>query len=40
MQFLRAMRFVAIVALLAACAGDVPDGEHEETADFEVDPEG
>lgn len=33
------MRFVAIVAMLAACAGDVPDGEHEEAADFEVDPE-
>ena len=33
------MRFVAIVAMLAACAGEVPDGEHEEAADFEVDPE-
>jgi hypothetical protein len=33
------MRLVAVVAALAACAGDVPDGyEHEEEADFEVDP--
>ena len=31
------MRFLAIVACLVACAGD-PESEHEEAADFEVDP--
>lgn len=32
------MRFLALVAMLAACAGDPVDSEHDEPADFEVDP--
>ncbi|HEY5928457.1 MAG TPA: hypothetical protein VIV11_42515 [Kofleriaceae bacterium] len=33
------MRVLALVVCLAACAGDAVDSEHEEAADFEVDPE-
>ena len=41
MQFLRAMRAVALVVLLAACATDTygPETDHDEPADFEVDPD-
>jgi hypothetical protein len=38
---LRAMRHLALVALvacLAACAGETVDSDHEEAADFDVDP--
>jgi hypothetical protein len=32
------MRSLALLAMLAACAGEAPEFEHEEPADFEVDP--
>lgn len=33
------MRFVAVIVMLAACAGDPVESEHDEPADFEVDPD-
>ena len=36
---LPAMRFLALVVCLAACAGDGIETDHDEAADFEVDPE-
>ena len=36
---LRAMRFLALVLCLTACAAETVDSDHEEPADFEVDPE-
>src|SRR5688572_3040095 len=36
---LRAMRFLALVLCLTACAAETVDSDHEEAADFEVDPE-
>jgi hypothetical protein len=39
LHMLRAMRFLpAIVLVFAACAVDTPESDHEEAADFEVDP--
>ncbi len=32
------MRFLAMVAMLAACAGEMAESEHDEPQDFEVDP--
>ena len=38
LQYLAAMRCLALVVLLAACATEMDVPEHDEPADFEVDP--
>lgn len=38
LQMLRAMRLIVLVACLAACAGETVESDHEEAADFDVDP--